>query len=67
MAKKAAAAKAGRPKGSGVKGNVPVLFQIRPDQRTWLRARALERATDGGRLDVSEVLREIIDRAKAKG
>lgn len=54
----------GRPKGSG-KGeeHVPVLVQLRKDQRDELRARALERASDGGRLDVSRVLREILDHA----
>jgi hypothetical protein len=41
--------------------HVQVLFLLRPDQRDALRDEAYRRARGGGRIDASELMREIVD------
>lgn len=61
--KKRAKAKVGRPKGSGVKGHVQTLLQLRPDQREDLLELAEERRAPGRPPALSEVARELLDEA----
>ncbi len=51
----------GRPPGSGVKGHVQTLLQLRPDQRTTLLELAKRRAPHAAVAPVSEVAREALD------
>jgi hypothetical protein len=55
----------GRPKGSGVLGHVTVALQLRVDQRDALVALAEKRREPGRRPPVSEVARELFDKAFA--
>ncbi|HEX9051666.1 MAG TPA: hypothetical protein VF841_14130 [Anaeromyxobacter sp.] len=55
--------KVGRPKGSGVKGHVQTLLQLRPDQRAALLELAEQRREPGRPPPISEVARELLDAA----
>lgn len=55
--------RAGRPKGSGVKGHVPTMVQLRPDQRAAIITLAEKRREPGKPPPFSEVVRDILDRA----
>lgn len=61
--KKKAQPRVGRPKGSGVLGHVTVALQLRVDQRDALIALAEKRREPGRRPPVSEVARELLDKA----
>ncbi len=58
-----AAEKRAAGKAAGEKGTVPAQFQVEPRHVAALREEALRRAQErgGGRLDVSELVREILD------
>ena len=56
----------GRPKGSGVKGHVQVIVQLRPDQRAAIVELAEKRREPGQRPPVSDVVRELLDKALTK-
>jgi hypothetical protein len=53
----------GRPKGSGVKGHVQTMVQLRPDQRAALIDLAERRRAPGRPPPFSEVVRELLDKA----
>lgn len=55
--------KVGRPVGSGVKGHIPVILQLRPDQKAALVEIAEKRREAGRPPPVSEVVRELLDAA----
>jgi hypothetical protein len=55
--------KVGRPKGSGVKGHVQTLLQLRPDQREALLGLAEKRREPGKPPPLSAVARELLDKA----
>jgi len=55
----------GRPPGSGAKGHVQIILQVRPDQRDALFDLAEERRQPRSRPPVSEVARELLDKALA--
>jgi len=50
-------------RSGGEKGTIPAQFQVEPRHIAALREEALKRAQErgGGRLDVSELVREILD------
>ncbi|BDG06993.1 hypothetical protein [Anaeromyxobacter paludicola] len=63
---KKARGKVGRPKGSGVKGHVQTLLQLRPDQRAALLELAEARRVPGRPPPLSEVARDLLDKALAR-
>jgi len=64
-AKRKKRGKVGRPKGSGAKGHVQTLLQLRPDQRQALLELAEKRRGTGRPPPLSEVARELLDEALA--
>ncbi len=65
IARKKKQGRVGRPPGSGTKGHVQTLLQLRPDQRQALLDLAEERREAGKPPPLSEVARELLDEALA--
>ncbi len=57
----------GRPKGSGVKGHIPVLVALRLDQQEALVASAEKRRKPGERPPISAVVRDALDACFKRG
>jgi hypothetical protein len=46
----------------------PTMVMLTPEQRRWLRHRAVDRAAEvGGKPDGSAIIRELLDRAMKRG